>query len=374
MWDKRRAYRFIVLMGLVSLFSDFTYEGAKSVIGPYLASLGAGAFAVGLLSGASEVLGYWVRLFAGLFSDRKPWGFVLCGYAFNLFSVPLLGFAKSWQVTGALLLAERAGKGLRAPARDALLSKATALVGHGKGFGLHELLDQAGAVAGPLLVGLLLFLGYGYRAVFFALFLPAFSALLLLLFAKRVYSGALKVEKAKKSSEGLDRKFYLYLIACLFVAGGFLPFSLIGFHLSKSAGLEGWSVAFLFAFAMAVDAFSAFVFGFLYDRAGFLSLFVALFLGMLSAPLLFLFQSHLLAVFLWGISLGAQESILRSGIARLSPEGSRGKAYGLFHFFFGLSTFAGALFMGLLYELSVELLVVYSTLMHLFAFAFLLRL
>ncbi|MFN3264636.1 MAG: MFS transporter, partial [Aquificaceae bacterium] len=66
MWDKGKAYRFIFLMGLVSLLSDFTYEGARGIIGPYLAFLGASALWVSLVSGLAELLGYWVRLLSGL--------------------------------------------------------------------------------------------------------------------------------------------------------------------------------------------------------------------------------------------------------------------------------------------------------------------
>lgn len=376
MLDKKRAYRFILIMGFVSLLSDFTYEGAKGIIGPYLAFLGASAFTVSLISGMAELLGYWIRLFSGFASDRLKsyWAFTLIGYAINLLSVPLLGLAKNWQTAGFLLFLERAGKGLRTPSRDAILSKATQVVGHGKGFGIHEFLDQLGAVLGPLSVGLILLLGFGYRHAFGFLLLPAVLALLLLLVARKTELDKVEVKKFSGQDSTLNWNFYLYLLASCLISLSFLQFPLIGFHLSNKLHLDGWEVAFIFALAMGVDAISALFFGFLFDRIGFTSLLLGLSLGILSPVFLFLSNQPLLAIVFWGISLGVQESIMRSGVARLSPEGARGKAYGTFHFFFGLSTFLGGAFMGLLYEFSLSLLVVYSIVLHLLAFGLLLRL
>ncbi|MCS7171253.1 MAG: MFS transporter, partial [Aquificaceae bacterium] len=189
MLDKNRAYRFIFLMGLVSLLADFTYEGAKGIIGPYLARLGASALLISIISGLSELAGYWTRLFSGFVSDKFKsfWGITLLGYALNLFSVPLLGFVKGWQLAGFLVFLERFGKGLRTPTRDVLLSRATAFVGHGKGFGIHEFLDQVGAVLGPMFVGFMLFMGLGYKTAFLSLFVPASLALLLLFLARKHY-------------------------------------------------------------------------------------------------------------------------------------------------------------------------------------------
>jgi MFS family permease len=374
MWDKRRAYRFIFLMGLVSLLSDFTYEGAKGIIGPYLAYLGASAFAVSLISGASELIGYWIRLFSGVLSDRlrSYWALTMLGYALNLFSVPLLGLVKSWQLAGLLVFFERFGKGIRTPSRDVLLSKATSLVGHGKGFGLHEFLDQIGAVLGPLFVALVLLLGLGYRSAFLFLLIPAILAILLLFFAKRIYSDKINLEKSSYEPAKFSKAFYLYLLSSCLISLSFLPFPLIGFHLYQHA-FDGWKVSLLFALAMALDALSALFFGVLYDKRGFLALAVGLSFGLFSPILLFLFDKVLFAIALWGISLGVQESIMRSAVAKLSSEASRGRAYGIFHFFIGLSAFLGGALMGLLYELSPMALVIYSLSLHILALFILLK-
>lgn len=361
MLDKGMAYRFIALMGFVSLLSDFTYEGARGIIGPYLAYLGASALLVGAVSGFAELMGYWVRLASGLISDRfkNYWAITLLGYALNLLSVPLLGFAKGWQTAGLLISLERLGKGMRTPSRDVLLSRATQAVGHGKGFGIHEFLDQVGALLGPLTVGFLLFLDYGYRKTFFFLFVPALLALWLLLLARRYYVDNLQVKEVSAQGEKLGRVFYLYLLSSSLVALSFLPFPLIGFHLTQHA-FEGWKVSLLFAFAMGVDALSALFFGFLFDRIGFLALVLGLSLGLLAMPSLFFLKEPIPALLFWGISLGVQESIMRSTIAKLSPLGLRGRAYGFFHFFFGLFAFLGSTLMGYLYQVSVMALLLYT--------------
>lgn len=374
MWDRGRAYRFILLMGAVSLLADFTYEGARGIVGPYLAHLGASGLVVSLLAGTSELLGYWTRLLSGYLSDRlrSYWSFTLLGYALTLLSVPALGLAKSWQVGGLLLFCERIGKGLRTPSRDALLSRATELVGHGKGFGLHEFLDQMGAVLGPLAVGLILLAGYGYRTAFFSLFLPALLALLVLWVAKTSYGEELV--QGKESFTSLGKEFYWYMLASCLAFGSSLPFPLIGFYLSAYGGMEEWGVALLFALAMGVSALFALLFGLLYDRVGIRALPLGLALGLLCSPTLFLLHQPVLAVVFWGIGLGVQESVMRSAVASLSDKEVRGRAYGYFHFSLGLSALLGGLLMGLLFEFSAGALVAYSVSLQALAAVALLRL
>ncbi len=365
-------------MGVVSLLSDFTYEGAKAIMGPYLAYLGASALVVGFISGLSESLGYILRLISGYLSDRLKnyWTMTFGGYTLNLLSIPLMGLAPSWYWVSLLVVLERLGKGLRTPSRDALLSNATVLVGHGKGFGLHEFMDQLGAILGPFAVGLLLYMGLSYRSAFLFLLLPALFALISLYVAKKVYEreSPSKAEK-KEVKGGLPKDLYLYTLASSLIALSFLPFPLIGFHLVQSEKLEGWSVALIFALAMLLDAISALLFGLLFDKVGFYSLAIGLGFGLLAPVFLFMEgYSFLLALVLWGISLGVQESIMRSAVAKLSPSELRGTAYGVFHLFFGLGTLTGGLAMGWLYEFSKELLIAYCITLHLLSLGLLLRL
>src|SRR5437588_11759205 len=163
---RRSAILFLVFLGIVSLFGDLTYEGARSITGPYLGALGVTATTIGIVAGFGELLGYGARLVSGYVGDRTGsyWAVTIAGYLLNLFAVPLLALAGSWQIAVVLIVAERAGRGIRAPVRDAMLSHAASRTGLGWGFGLHEALDQIGAVIGPLGVSGVLFVGSGYQA------------------------------------------------------------------------------------------------------------------------------------------------------------------------------------------------------------------
>ncbi|MEN6499210.1 MAG: MFS transporter, partial [Rectinema sp.] len=153
---KKAAYSFLVLLGIVSLFSDLTYEGARSILGPYLLLLGASASTVGFVSGLGEFIGYALRLVTGYISDKtkRYWLIAIVGYAINLVAIPALALAPGlgWVYACGLIVLERFGKAIRNPAKTTLASFAAAEVGAGKGFALQEVLDQFGAFLGPLML------------------------------------------------------------------------------------------------------------------------------------------------------------------------------------------------------------------------------
>src|SRR6266496_1831603 len=182
---KGTALKFVVLLGVVSLFADMTYEGARSITGPHRAVLGASATVVGLVAGFGELIGYGLRLVSGYLSDRtgRYWAITLVGYAVNMLAVPLLALAGNWEIAALLIIAERTGKAIRTPARDAMLAHATTEMGRGWGFGLHEAMDQTGALIGPLLVALVLHGTGSYRNSFAMLLAPAVLSLGVLLVA-----------------------------------------------------------------------------------------------------------------------------------------------------------------------------------------------
>src|SRR5438874_10935237 len=165
---KRTAIRFLLLIGIVSFFADFAYEGARSVTGPYLAVLGASATLVGFIAGLGELLGYGLRLVSGPLSERTGqfWPITLVGYVVQMSAVPLLAWAPNWQVAGMLIVLERVGKAIRNPPRAVMLSHASKEIGLGFGFGLHEAMDQAGALIGPLVIALILARHGTYRKAF----------------------------------------------------------------------------------------------------------------------------------------------------------------------------------------------------------------
>lgn len=368
------------MLGVVSLFADMTYEGARSITGPFLASLGTGAVAVGVVSGAGEFIGYGLRIASGYLADRtgRYWAVTLWGYALNLIAVPLLALAGNWQVAAFLIFAERLGKAVRTPARDAMLSHATARMGRGWGFGLHEAMDQIGAVLGPLIVAVVLYFEGGYTGSFGVLLVPAILALSVLVVARRLYSRPQNLEAGpeRPSAEGrrFPRAFWLYLSFVAVSVAGYANFQLISYHFEASSLVPTPQIPVLFAIAMGVDALVALMVGRLFDRLGLLVLLSVPLLSLPIAPLVFSFSyaAIMTGVVLWGAVMGVQETIMRAAIADMISPTERGTAYGIFNTAYGLSWFLGSVLMGALYEVSVGYLVAYAVALELFSLPLLL--
>ena len=262
----------MVLIGIVSLFADMTYEGARSITGPYLAVLGASGTIVGIVAGFGELVGYGLRLVSGYISDRtgRYWTVTLVGYFINMLAVPLLALAGSWQLAALLMIAERTGKAIRNPPRDAMLSHAAQTMGRGWVFGLHEALDQIGAVLGPLIVTAVLYFKGGYRTSFAVLLVPAFLALSVLLAARLLYPRPKDLEAILPElvTKGYPRRFWLYIVAASLIGAGYVDFPLIAYHFEKAALFSDNMIPVLYAVAMGVDALAALVLGSLFDRKG----------------------------------------------------------------------------------------------------------
>lgn len=365
------AIRFVILLGVVSLFADATYEGARSITGPFLAVLGASGAAVGIVAGLGELLGYGLRLVSGAISDRtrQYWAITVAGYAINLFAVPLMALAGRWEAAAMLMMAERIGKAIRTPARDAMLSHATEATGRGWGFGLHEAMDQIGALAGPLVVSAVLFLRDDYRTAFAVLAIPAVLAVGTLLLARWLYPRPRELEIARPqlTPQGLPRVYWLYLAGAALVAAGFADFPLIAFHFEKNSIAPQNVIPILYAIAMGVDAIAALVFGRLFDRIGLVVLAAVTGLSALFAPLVFLgnLPAAVVGMVLWGIGMGAQESILRAAVAGMIHADRRGTAYGIFNTGYGVAWFLGSALMGVLYDASLPALIAFSVVVQL---------
>jgi MFS family permease len=369
----RRALRFIVLIGAVSLFADMTYEGARSITGPFLAILGASATVVGIVAGTGELLGYGLRLASGYLSDRtgQYWAITIAGYAINLFAVPLLALADHWLLAAVLIVAERAGRGIRTPARDAMLSHASSQTGLGWGFGLHEALDQTGAIIGPLIMSGVLYLKGSYQLAFGLLAIPAVVAFSIVLAARLSYPRPQDLDVAPPTfgSEALSRAYWIYLGAAALIAAGYADFPLIAYHFEKAAVVPGAWIPVLYAVAMGTDAVAALILGPLFDRIGLRTMLGATVMSALTPPLAFLggADAAVVAMLLWGVGVGAQESIVRAAVAQLSPAERRGTAYGIFNAIFGVAWFAGSVLLGVLYDRSVLALVVVAMVLQIMA-------
>ena len=369
----RSAMFFVILLCIVDFFADFTYEGARSVSGPFLGLLGASGLVVGMTAGLGEFVGYALRFISGTVADRtkKYWPITVTGYVVNLFSVPLLALSGHWPNAAALLITERTGRAIRAPARDAMLSHATQHMGRGWGFGLHEAMDQAGAVVGPLLMAAIIFLKKDYRFGFALLIIPATLSVATLLVANRLFPRPqdLETKNIEGRVKGLTRAFWIYLAASGLIAAGYADFALIAYHFQKTSRLMPTSIPLIYSLAMGVHALAALFFGRLYDRVGLKILISGILLSCFFAPLVFWANGSFifLGIVLWGLGLGATESVMRAAVADMSSADRRGTAYGIFNAGYGIFWFAGSAFMGWLYDRSIAGLVVFSVATQLIA-------
>ena len=363
---KNRAFRFVLLIGVVSFFADFVYEGARSVNGPYLAILGASATLVGIIAGLGELLGYGLRLVSGPLSERTGqfWPITLFGYVVQMAAVPLLAWAPNWKIAGLLIVLERVGKAIRNPPRDVMLSHASREIGLGFGFGMHEAMDQAGALIGPLVVAVILARHGTYRDAFAVLLFPAIVTLCFLVLARILYPKPedLEVKPTTVEASGLPRAFWIYMAGAALVAAGFADFSLIAFHFQKASIVPSLWIPIFYSVAMAASGLGSLVFGRLFDRTGIRILVPLTLIGAASAPLVFLggFWLALSGVALWGLGMGVHESIIPAAVATMVPQQRRPSAYGIFTGTYGVFWFIGSVIIGRLYDVSLSALLVFS--------------
>jgi MFS family permease len=361
--DRRKhALRFVLLVGAMSLFADFTYEGARGIAGPFLAALGASGTAVGIASGAGEFFGYSLRVVSGRLADRTRqfWPITIVGYVVQMCAVPALALAGSWPVAAGLLVLERIGKATRNPPRDVMLSHAgKELGGYGWAFGLHEALDQAGALLGPLAMAAILALRHEYSLAFLALGIPAATTLFILVAARVIYPRPEELEaaheRAEPRREAMPRRFWIYLGAAALVGAGFADFPLVAFHFEKASVVPAAATPVFYAVAMGVGGAGSLVFGKLFDRRGLWILVPLTVVTAGYAPLAFLGGTwlSLAGVALWGLGMGVHESIVAAAVATMVPAAQRGSAYGIFTAGYGTSWMLGSALLGWLYDVSL---------------------
>lgn len=373
---------FILLFGLVSMMSDMTHESASSIRGAFLALVGASAATIGFASGLGEMVGYGMRYVFGRITDRtrRYWPLVTVGYVVDILAVPALALVgpHGWVAACALLVVQRLGKAIKKPAKDTLLSFAATQEGVGKSFAIQEALDQIGAFAGPLLLYLImLFKTSGttfeiYSFCFACLAIPGVATLVLLWLTRRSFPHPEEFEPEPKQHQHfkMEGRFVRYIAGISLFAFGFIDYALIVMHVARTSLFTAQELPLLYAGAMLTDAVAALVFGWLFDRHGTRALILSTLLSAPFAALVFLGHGHaslLLGVALWGVGMGAQESILKAAVATMVPKQSRATGYGVFECSFGVFWFLGSWALGALYEASIPAMVVVSTLAQLAA-------
>ncbi|MGR2752656.1 MFS transporter [Agromyces arachidis] len=380
-----RPWSMVVGLGLVSLAIDMVSDGAISVGGALLEELGATAALVGAVTGAATAIALVLRLVTGPWADRTRayWAFTIIGYAMTAVSVPLLALAPaagsaSLAAASTLLIAERTGKAVRAPAKTVLLADAAGAVGRGRGFGVHKLLDQIGALAGPLLVAAIAAATGALWPAFLALAVPAAAAMVLLAWlrarvpdpsayrspeapaapsprpgrAQAAPSLAARLAGLAAVPAHVRTTFLLFASFAALTTFGLLSFGIMSYHLVAADLASVATVPLVYAAGMAAAAISAPATGWVYDRLGSAVLFAV---PVLTAfvPALALGGSLtlvLVGVIVWGLATGVQDSTVKALVADLVPGDQLGSAYGWFAVFQGVGALAGATLAGLWYD------------------------
>jgi len=369
------AMSFIFIMGIVSLFSDMTHEGARSVLGEFLSLTGASAATIGFVSGIGELCGYSLRLISGFIADKtkKYWTLIIAGYALQVLAIPLLALVpeNGWLIACELVILERIGKAIKKPAKNTLVSFAASEVGVGKGFAYQEFLDQLGAFLGPVILFIISKIKGSsellstYRLCFLALGVPALITIALVVLSKIKYPDPEMFEKEQEETGDfkLNKAFVLYMLAICCYAFGFADFTIITIHAGKSGAFPMESLSLLYALAMAVDAFAALFFGWLFDKTGLKAMVAATALSSLFAAFVFLTDNAALiitGIVLWGIGMGAEDSIMKAAVSKIVPRNMRSTGFGIFETGYGIAWFLGSWFLGYLYDFNPVLLAAVS--------------
>lgn len=357
----RMALRFVLMVGALSFFADATYEGSRSILGPYLGALGASATAIGIVMGLGELAGYGLRLVSGRWADstRRYWPITIFGYVVQMLAVPSLALTSGWPGAAVLVVLERAGKAIRNPPRDVMLSHAGHRIGgYGWAFGLHEGLDQLGALTGPLVVAAVLAHRGDYHRAFAVLLIPALINLSLVLLTRLLYPRPQDLEPAASPHSGrvgLPGLYWVYLAGAALVAAGFADYPLIAYHWSHRHVVPADWVPIFYSVAMAVSGTGSLVLGRLFDRHGFKVLIALTVVAAAFAPLVFLggFWVALAGAAIWGLGMGAHESLIPAAVAPLVMPDRRASAFGLFTAGYGIFWFLGSAAIGILYDLSL---------------------
>ena len=375
--SKASALRFVLAVGVVNLFADFAYEGARSVTGAFLGVLGASATIVGVTAGAGEAIGYAVRSLSGVIADRtqRYWIEIAVGYAINMLCVPALALAGAWPLAAGLIIGERLGRGIRKPPMAAMLASAGKELGSGKVFGINEALDQTGATLGPILVAIVLArTGGDFHGAFAALLIPALLTLALLAVAATQFRtrANLAASTTGKKSTLREGRYWLFVAGGSLMAAGFADWALIAYHFQHTHVIATALIPIVYVPAMLVGAVLSPFAGLLLDRFGVAVLAVAVMLSSAFAPLVFVGGPGLAiaGVILWGVGMGTQESLFLATLANITREEKKATTFGVYDTFFGVAWFLGSALLGFLYDRSLLALVIFAVVAQLASIPF----
>lgn len=353
------AFRNVLALGFVSLFTDISSEMCFSLLPVFIIGLpGATRAVLGVIEGLAEALNYGLRVVSGVFSDRfrRRKSVILTGYAVSNLAKPLFSAAQTWVDALVIRATDRVGKGVRTSPRDALLSESVPEERMGAAFGLHRTLDQLGAILGPILASLLIILGLTMRSVFLFSLVPGFAAIIILaLFVKERISkpgGGVKVLKGMQAV--LKGAFLqLLLVVGIFSMGAFnFAFILLK---AKEVGVPEALIPIVYVVINVAHTAIAMPAGSLSDRIGRERALIAGYAVFLCSALLLplpfkgAFYAFLVAG-VYGAYLGVVETVQRALIPGYVRSDLRATAYGLYYLVVGVAFLVANVAVGALWE------------------------
>ncbi len=358
--------RTVLGVGVAGLFSDWSHEIATSILPAFLATIGAGPAWLGAIEGIADGLSSFAKLSSGHYTDRlkkrKP--LAVFGYAFTALATASFAFATHAYHVLFGRAAAWLGRGVRSPAKKALLAADVAPGAYGRAFGLERLMDTVGAIAGPLTaLWLLNVTHHNYRAVFLWTLLPGMIAVLSfwLLVRERAFEARKKVTflTGLRSLPGNFRRFLLGV--GVFGSGDFSHTLLILYASRMLAPTHGVARAASLAVGLytlhnVFYAGSAYVSGWISDHvlhrkailAGGYALagVTAIFLTTTPASVWLLGGLFVLA----GIYVGTEEALEDSLAAELIPREQHGMAFGTLAAVNAVGDFLSSLVVGFLWS------------------------
>lgn len=347
--------RNLVFLSFVSLFTDLSTEMIYPLVPGFIRSLGGTNLLVGVIEGIAESTAALGKAAFGWLSDRLRHRklFVLAGYGVSAISKPFLGIASNWGQVLALRFAERMGKGLRTPARDALLSESISKKRRGLGFGFHRAMDSLGAAAGPLLGMLILYLSSeNVRLVFLVSVVPALVGFSLIFFVREVRILKASIVEVKRQG-GLSKGFIWFTVAIVIFTLGNSSNAFLLLR-AQDAGIVFELIPLLWTVYNLVSATTSPLAGWLSDRIGRRSVIFASFL--VYAVIYSLFARFCTPLAMWllfagyGVYLGFSKGAFRAFIADVVPADRRATAYGIFETAIGITLLPASLLFGFLWD------------------------
>lgn len=374
----------VMILGLVSLFTDMSSQMVFPLIPLFLMTpaIGASMTVVGIIEGSAETVASLLKVFSGYWSDRikrrKP--FILLGYGLSSLAKPLFAFACVWQSVFLIRIVERVGKGVRNAPRDAIIAESSAGDVRGKAYGIHRAMDGIGSILGAVLAYILL-LSLGFSDIFLLAGIPAFIAVLLILFVKegkKVPSTDRPAQKSMRISfRELTPKLRQFIaVSTVFALGNFgYAFLLIR---ASEIGLSYRMVILLYITFYVVYTIVTIPAGMISDKIGRKPVIVVgyLLFGLTSLGLAVVTNlSEIVWLFvLYGVFYGMIDGVQRAFVVDLSPPDLKATALGAFHTATGLAALPASAIAGILWDvISPETAFLYGFVLSITAAALLLR-